>query len=135
VSLACIFKDLSFWNLYYVEMFSPAIMFSFLFIFASSFDFVSKRKLEKSNQAMEEKKRFKNREPSLSAKITHAFVFILVSMYTFLATNAFQPLQCLDQPDGTSTLISDPSQDCYTPGWFSNLPVVVLISMATVVAS
>jgi hypothetical protein len=132
---ACVFKDLGFWNLYYVEMFSPAIMFSFLFIFASSFDYLSKRKMKQSNQTnVEEKRQPKHKEPSLSAKITHAFVFILVSMYTFLATNAFQPLQCLRQPDGTSTLIADPSQDCYTSNWFSNLPVVILISLATVVA-
>jgi hypothetical protein len=137
-----VFPGLGFWQLFYLEMFSPLMMY-FLLIWSAM---LIERVIANSKQKADEERRIstssstnsrpsvnlKKRKPSLSAKVTHAFVFILVSMFTFLSVTAFSPMECLAQPDGTSSMVNNPVEDCFSKNWVSNIPVVILLEIVTV---
>jgi hypothetical protein len=52
------------------------------------------------------------------------FIFLITSMYTFILSVVLSPFRCFPQADGTSTLIPNPSEDCYGPSWRRNLPFI-----------
>jgi hypothetical protein len=128
---------LSFWKIYYVEMCSPFILFGGILLGSHITDrlLTCTRKKDSTPNVQRRPSSSGSKEqyvPKLKSKVIHSFVFLLVSMYTFLATNAFSPFQCLQQPDGTYTLITDPSANCYDSTWYSNLAFVVFSGIFTV---
>lgn len=53
------------------------------------------------------------------------YVYIFLSIYTFVAASALEPLNCIAQPDGTSTMAFNPSVNCFSEEWNSYMPQII----------
>ncbi len=52
------------------------------------------------------------------------FLFFLTTLFILIVSSAFSPFRCFKQIDGSYTLISKPSEDCYDIEWFSHIWIV-----------
>jgi hypothetical protein len=132
-SPACTFGS-SFWGFYYVSLILP---FLFCCIVSLVSWIVSRFSKARSRERLKsEEKKITRSRPKLDflSKSIAAFIFLMSTMYTFIALNAFRPFQCLEQPDGTFTMLSYPSLNCYDSSWYSNLGLVIIMILITVIA-
>jgi hypothetical protein len=69
---------------------------------------------------------YKWKDPSWIAKRTAAnpferalslYLAILAGMYIYILTIGLEPFRCLQQPDGTLTLVASPNLDCFDNIW------------------
>jgi hypothetical protein len=54
------------------------------------------------------------------------FLQSVISCYTLIIAGAVSPLICLEQPDGSQTMVRNPSIFCHTEEWNANFSVIVL---------
>jgi hypothetical protein len=53
------------------------------------------------------------------------FNFINVTLFTFMVSNAVDPLNCTLQPDGSFSMTNNPSIQCFGALWNEKLPVMI----------
>lgn len=111
----CIFK-LEFWQTFTLKIF--LIIGSFLLIYGIGFiaTRLNRRKIDSSSLS----------QASYLEKSISTFVVVLSTLYTFVLSSIFSAFRCFKQDDGSFTLLSSPSLDCYDETWYSNLYVIVL---------
>jgi hypothetical protein len=59
-------------------------------------------------------------------KALSVYMFLLTGMFTFISSTSFSPFRCYPQEDGSFTLISNPTQDCFGPEWKSHSWVIAI---------
>jgi hypothetical protein len=131
-SPSCIFGS-SFWGFYYFSLILPFLFCAIISLFAWLMNklakpIISSTVLEKVFGAG------RGKRPDLLSKSIAAFLFFMSLMYTFIILNAFRPFQCLEQSDGTFTMISYPSLQCFDVQWYSNLGFIIVLILITVIA-
>jgi len=65
-------------------------------------------------------------EDDLLCRFIYGYVFVISLSYTFLASTASQPFNCIAQPNGTSVLRHASSVTCYDDEWNRNIYLSVL---------
>eukprot|EP00743_Colponemidia_sp_Colp-15_P001740 GILK01001900.1.p1 GENE.GILK01001900.1~~GILK01001900.1.p1 ORF type:complete len:2319 (-),score=355.75 GILK01001900.1:247-6408(-) len=63
------------------------------------------------------------REPLEFNRMCNCLILTADFMCIFLLNASVELFQCLQQPDGTSTLINDPDLVCYSSEWYQILPI------------
>jgi hypothetical protein len=106
--------NVQFWGKYYIKIFGPFVLSSFVAIGCLIQELAAQR-----NIIAKPKK-------SLYLRVTTAAAFILIALYTSSISVALTPFNCKKQPNGTYTLLKDPSIICYDEDWNQRLGVVVL---------
>jgi ABC-type Fe3+-siderophore transport system permease subunit len=77
------------------------------------------------------------RDASIPQKSICILLMLLTSLYTFVMSNTLAAYRCLPQDDGTFTLLSAPSLDCYDSVWNENFPVIffgILVTLSVPVS-
>ena len=110
---------MDYWTQYSIQALAPLILFGVLyFIGALKYVIFSWR-----NRHF-----IRAKHKSEAAPFERAFslyLFFLTSLFTLIASVAFSPFRCFKQDDGSYTLISNPSEDCYDGVWFSHIWAIV----------
>lgn len=106
----CFFR-LSFWSLFALKIFFPFL----LFIFMSIVGYFVTVKLSDDR---------KNYLSTAFQRSISAFWVFLTSLYIFVLNNILTVFRCYPQDDGSYTLLSFPSLDCYDDQWIDNLPTI-----------
>lgn len=109
----------NFWILYAFKTFSILFVLIFMCFFGFVLSYIKKRSRNTASSGAEFEK-------SISG-----FLTILSGLYTFVLSNIFSAFQCYPQEDGTYTLLSDPSLDCYDSIWYDNF-AYIFISLSIV---
>jgi hypothetical protein len=123
--LGCSFV-MSFWDFYYISLASP-VFFGVLLV---SVIYALRRWQLYRRVKLTEAKDY----TTPMNQIIHGLIFIILQLFTFVTTFVFRPFKCVSQPDGTHSMYSDPTQDCYSGKWKENLPgMVIFIALYVVV--
>jgi hypothetical protein len=101
-----------------LQIFTPLILFGFLLSIATAKHFLTKLKEEKRTNLQFTASPF---ERALSV-----FLFLVTSLFTFIVSIAFSPFRCSLQVDGSYTLISKPSEECFNSQWFSHFWLILI---------
>lgn len=98
----------SFWSFYVVKLFLPfvVVLFFMLCLFLY-YGVVLFRRLFQ----------FPRIDVHIWSRIANSFMFTLSFMYTLLATTSVEPFDCIEQPSGMWTMVSDPTQTCFDDHW------------------
>jgi hypothetical protein len=114
--------DVQFWDKYNIKIFVPFVLAGLVVIGCLIQELASQRNII-----------FKSTK-SLSLRITTAVAFIFMALYTSSISVALTPFNCKKQPNGTYTLLKDPSIICYDEEWNKHLGIVVLAILAVPIA-
>jgi hypothetical protein len=115
-SFECIFSDFNFWDSFTLKSISLLVVLAFMYltgVLLSCFEIRFQKKKKKILA-------------SALDKSIDAFLVFLTTLYTYVLSSIFSAFRCYPQDDGSYTLLSSPSLDCYDSLWFDHLFVIAL---------
>jgi hypothetical protein len=109
----CFVENLGFWNSFTIKV----VSLIFVFVFMLSIGYcVSRLKPQTKNL----------HSANALDKSIAAFLIALTTLYTYVLSTIFSAFRCFPQDDGTFTLLSSPSLDCYDSVWNKYIFVIVV---------
>lgn len=116
---------ISYWGYYKMQMLAPIVFLGCLSLVIIALDLRLRRKRKLEGLPYPDPD-----TPDLISRAIYIIVFIFSNMYTFLATKVLLGiLECFKQPDGTYTMLLNPSERCNEGSWADNKPFVILFSV------
>jgi hypothetical protein len=116
LSIECVVK-LPFWSLFSLQISSIFIVFIVMYGFGFG---LTKLKLKR------EKTSNSNNFASELEKSISLYFVSLSTLYTFVLSSIFSAFRCFPQEDGSFTLLSASSLNCYDSEWFNHIGAVII---------
>jgi hypothetical protein len=105
----------TFWAKYKLKMTFPLILLGLVILNSTVFITISKFVQKKQVDFL-----------FVRQRCASFFLQSVVSCYTLIIAGAASPLVCLEQSDGSRTMVRNPSISCYSGEWNANYPIIVL---------
>jgi hypothetical protein len=63
-------------------------------------------------------------------RFCNAYIMLLLMLYAFIVSSAFEVFQCQPQTDGSYTQVAAPSNECFVSSWYPHAVAAVVVLLA-----